>query len=167
MFGDAPVLAVPSGGGGSAATLVVRQAWITDGSGATLPDTSSAWAVVTGFSLSIPAAVGDWVELGVHAMRSATATASLDIAVVVTGSIARYLATGTSTPALEGDPGWYLSNSFVGQSAARGFTVVSGDLDAGNVVFKLVAKTSAAAGTVHASSNYPFYWVTKNYGAVS
>lgn len=160
-------LGAGSGGGSGSPQLVVRQAWITDGSGATLPDTAGAWAVVTGFSLSIPAAAGDWVELGVHAMRSATATASLDIAVVVAGSIVRYLATGTSTPALEGDPGWYLSNSFVGQSAARGFTVISGDLDAGSVVFKLVAKTSAAAGTVHASSNYPFYWVAKNHGPVS
>lgn len=156
-----------SGGGSGSPPLVVRQAYITDGSGATLPDTSSAWAVVSGFSLSIPAVIGDWVDLGVHAMRSATATASLDIAVVVSGTIVRYLATGTSTPALEGDPGWYLSNSFIGQSAPRGFTVASGDLDAGNVVFKLVAKTSAAAGTVHASSDYPFYWVAKNHGSVS
>lgn len=145
----------------------IRQAWITDGSGSTLPDTAGAWAVVSGFSLSIPAAVGDWVQLGVHAMRSATATASLDVAVVVSGTIVRYLASGTSTPALEGDPGFYLSSSFVGQSAPRGFIAVSGDLDSGNVVFRLVAKTSAAAGTVFASSSYPFYWAAENKGPVA
>lgn len=150
-----------------ATKLVIRQAYVTDGSGAALPNTSSAWALLTGFSLSIPAAVGDYVEVGGHGMRTATSTASLDIAVSVSGSPVRYLTTGTSTPATEGDPGFYFSASLVSMACARGFTVVSGDLDSGNVVFKVVLKSSAAAGTLHASTTYPFYWRAINYGAVS
>lgn len=166
MFGDVPRFT--GGGGGSVATKpIVRQAYVTDGSGAALPSTSNAWAALTGFTLAIPAVVGDYVDIGVHAMRTNTTTAFLDIGVMVAGSIVRFLATGTSSGALEGDPGFYFSNGFTGQSASRGFTVVSGDLSGGNVTFAVVLKSSTAAGTLHASTNYPFYWRSINYGAVS
>lgn len=168
MFGDVPRFTGGGSGGGSVATKpVVRQAYITDGSGATLPDTTNAWAALTGFSLVIPAAVDDYVEIAVHAMRTNTSTAFLDVGVMVSGSVARFMATGTNSGATEGDPGFYFNNGFTGQSAARGFTVVSGDLDSGNVHFAVVIKSSAAAGTLHASTSYPFYWRAINLGPVS
>lgn len=147
--------------------LIVRQAYITSGN-ATLPDTSGAWQILTGFQLSIPASVGDYVELGAHGMRNNTETGFLDIAVVSGSTIVRYLATGTSSPAVEGDPGWYPtgpSAPFPNQAAPRGFAVTEADLNAGNVTFAVVVK-AAGAGTLYASSDFPWYWQAKNHGPV-
>jgi hypothetical protein len=147
--------------------LVVRQAYITSGN-ATLPDTGGAWQILTGFELAIPAGVGDYVELGAHGMRNNTETGFLDIAVVSGAAIVRYLATGTSSPAVEGDPGWYPtgpSAPFPNQAAPRGFTVTSDDLNGGNVTFAVVVK-AAGAGTLYASPDFPWYWQAKNHGPV-
>lgn len=144
----------------AAYTPTVRSAWITSGDTA-LPNTSGSWAALAGFELDMPAAVGNWIEIGVHAMRSNTSTAFIDVAVIVGSSIVRYLATGTSTPASEGDPGMYFSNNFTGQSASRGFVVASGDLDGANVRF-IIATKSQGSGTLYSSTNYPFYWRAVN-----
>lgn len=150
-----------------ASKLVLRQAYITSGAGSPLPDTLGAWAAIPGFALSIPATIGDYVELSIHAMRNANGTALLDAAVATAaGALLRFLATGTNTPALEGDPGFYLANAFINQSAPRGFTVQAGDLEAGAVRF-VMASNSAGAGVLYADSSYPFYWQAKNFGPVS
>ncbi len=144
----------------------VRSAWIASGD-TSLPNTSSAWEALPGFELDIPAVVGDWVEIGVHGMRSDTNTAFVDIAVVtggVSNTIQRFLATGTGTPGFEGDPGWYPNNNFSTQSSPRGFVVTSNDLDTGAVRF-VVAVRAGGSGTLYSSSNYPFYWRAINLGA--
>jgi hypothetical protein len=149
------------------ARLIVRQAYVTTGN-ATLPDTGGTWQILSGFQLSIPASVGDYVELGAHGMRNNTETGFLDIAVVSGSTIVRYLATGTSSPAVEGDPGWYPtgpSAPFPNQAASRGFTVTEADLNAGNVTFAVVVK-AAGAGVLYASPDFPWYWQAKNHGPV-
>ncbi len=152
--------------GGGGFTPVVRSAWLTSGD-TSLPNTTGSWQALAGFELDVPAVAGQWVEIGVHAMRTATSSADLDIAVVVGSSIVRFLATGTATPGFEGDPGWYpQSGSFAVQSAPRGFVVASGDLDTGNVRF-VVAVKATGSGTLFSSSNYPFYWLAKNLGVVA
>lgn len=156
----------PAGPAGPSLPVVVREAYISDGSGATLPDTSGTWQLLTGFELAIPAAVGDYVDIGAHGMRSATSTAFLDIAVAVGSTLARYMATGTATPAPEGDPGWYIDGGFPPQSAGRGFTVTADDLDGGQVRF-VVAVKAQGTGTLHASVSYPFHWRTMNFGSVT
>jgi hypothetical protein len=152
--------AAPSGGSGAA--VVVRRAIVTAGD-ITLPNTSGAWALLTGIpELTIPAVVGSELEVLVHAMRSYTGSGYLDV-VVVTGAtptVQRYLSTGTSTPAIEGDPGWYAQASFMPQSSGRSFTVASGDLDAGNVRLRIAVK-AAGSGVLYASGNYPYQWSAK------
>jgi hypothetical protein len=159
--------------GARATKPIVRSAYVTTGD-VTLPNTAGVWQPLlqTGgarFEIAIPAAVGDWVEIGLHAMRNTvSSTAYVDVA-VITGAgptIARYLATGSSTPGLEGDPGWYPQSTFENQSAPRGFTVTAGDLDTGSVRFALVVK-AGGTGTLYASTNYPLYWMAKNLGAVN
>lgn len=146
--------------------LIVRQAWITSGD-VTLPNTAGSWAPLTGFELAIPAAIGDYVDLSISAMRLGNANAMMDIGVLVGSSIVRFLASGSATPGLEGDPAWYLpSGGFVGHPGERGFTVVSGDRDGSNVRFAVVVKADGT-GKIHASSNYPMFWRAKNYGPVS
>jgi hypothetical protein len=149
---------------GKATRPIIRRARITSGD-TTLPNTGAQWAAVSGFELQLPAAVGDDVEIGFAAMRNANANALLDIAVIVGSSLVRFLASGTSTPALEGEPDWYTQSAFIGHSADRGFTVTSGDLDGGVVRFVL-ACMSNGSGTVFSSVNYPFYWRAINRGSV-
>lgn len=150
---------------------VIRSAYVTSGD-VTLPNTGGAWQRLlqadgtTPFELDVPANLGDWVELGVHAMRDNTSTAFLDIAIMVSTNLVYYLSTGSSTTPFEGDPGFYFSNSFTGQSAPRGISVSSGQLDGGNVRF-VVAVKATGSGTLYAGaagSNYPFYWQAVNLG---
>lgn len=142
----------------------IRSAWIANASDATLPNTAGVWQALSGFELDLPASVGQWVEIGVHAMRSNTSSAFLDIAVIVGTTLVRYLSSGTATPGIEGDPGFYFSNGFTGQSAGRGFIAGVGDIDTGTVRF-VVAVKAQGAGTLYSSTSYPFYWAAKNLGA--
>lgn len=151
---------------------VVRTAYITTGDVGPLPDTGGTWSrpgeangLPAGFALDLPAGVGDWVELGIHAMKADNTQSFFDGAVLVGSTVVRYLATGTNTPAVEGDPGWY-PPPYRGITTARGFIVEAGHLDGGTVRFILANKT-AGAGTLYASAAFPFYWMAKNLGPVN
>ncbi|MEV8439144.1 hypothetical protein AB0425_17355 [Actinosynnema sp. NPDC051121] len=150
---------------GKNARVVVRRARITSGN-VTPANTAGGWTILAGFELAIPAAVGDDVEVSVHAMRTNTENLFLDVAVVVGSTVVRYLATDTNTPAVEGDPGWYPGapgTHYPTQSGPRSFDVTADDLDAGQVRFVVVVK-SGGAGTVYASTDFPFYWQARNWG---
>jgi hypothetical protein len=150
----------------AAAIPKVRYAWITTGD-TVMPNTAAAWQALAGYELDVPAVTGDHVELGFSAMRNVNSNTFLDIGVLVGTTIVRFLATGTNTPALEGDPAFYQTSSgFVGHANPRSFTTVAGDIDGVNVRFVVVVK-STGAGTLYSSANYPFYWRGVNYGVVA
>ncbi|WP_394621272.1 hypothetical protein JNUCC0626_19905 [Lentzea sp. JNUCC 0626] len=156
---------------GKASRTVIRHAYITTGNVSPLPDTNGAWSYpgdATGlpvdFALELPAAAGDWVELGVHAMKSDNTQAFLDVAVMVGPTVVRHLSTGTATPAVEGDPAWY-PPPFRGICTSRGFLVGTEHLTDGTVQFVLANK-SAGAGVLYASPSFPFYWCARNLGPV-
>lgn len=151
------------GGGGGGTAIKVVQASITTGD-VTFPSTSGAWQALSGFEISIAAAVGDYLDLSVHALRSQAPTSYIDLAVIVGSSIVRYITTGTSTAPSEGSPGLYPANDFVIYPGPRGFTVASGDRDGANVRV-IVACKAAGSGTLFASTTYPFYWRIINFGA--
>jgi hypothetical protein len=144
----------------------VRHTRITSGNIA-IPNTAGAWEVLAGVSLSLPAAVGDYVEIGMAGMRSPTSGMFLDACVVVSGAPAMFLTTGTGSPAVEGDPSWYPPEGgtvpYPSQDAPRGFVVEAGHLSAGSVVFGIAAKGSGS-GTLYASTSFPFYLNAKNFG---
>lgn len=160
----------PGAPGAPGTRIGVVSEYITSGNVA-LPDSGGVWrkpgdaaGLPLDFTLSLPAAVGDWVELDASAMKTDTSSAILDSAVQVGSGIARYLATGTASPAVEGDPSWYPdSESYVRVAGPRGFYVTAGDLDGGVVKFVL-ANLTQAQGTLYASAAFPFYWVAKNLG---
>lgn len=147
---------------------ITRRAYITTGS-ITPPDTSGAWQAISGFEIDLPAVAGDEVEIAYNAMSQSSNATHYDIAVKTAGSgIVRYLATGTATPATEGDPGWYPNaiSTFLPHPSPKGFTVASSDIDGGNVRFVLVTKSNAT-GLLYAEAAYPFYWQARNYGPSS
>lgn len=146
----------------------VVQEHITSGNVA-LPDTGGQWRKpgdATGlpldFTLEIPAAVGDWVECVVQAMRTETSSAWLDVAVQKGSALVKYLATDSASPPFEGDPGWY-AGSYVHQTGPRGFYVTAAEIDGGVVRF-VMANQSTGQGTLYASPEYHFIWSARNLG---
>lgn len=156
-----------------AGSIKIVDAWIADATDLTLPNTAGVWAEllrldgITKFEIPIAAKVGDKVSIATHGMRNqASSTAYVDVGVMVGSSIERFMASGTSTPGSEGDPGWYPQNTFSLNSGPRGFQVTANDLDSGFVRFAMVVK-AGGAGVFYASTNYPFYWRAENYGSNS
>lgn len=151
---------------------VVRAARFTSGN-ITAPNTSGGWQILVDGSsnpiqVSIPAQSGEWVEISINGMTTTTASISLDVGVIVGSSIVRYLASGTSTPLLEGDPGLYpqpVSFNPTGYGS-KGLVVAPGDLDGSNLRLAMVIK-AAGQGTFFASSTYPFYMRALNLGVVA
>lgn len=153
----------PGGGGG----IHVARAILTTGD-VTLPNVGATWTPVSTLNaFSIAAAVGDYVEFLPSFMWLANAGDLLDMAVLVGGSIERFASTGTSsnTTTNEGDPEFYpLSPQFLGNGAVFDLIVASGDLSGGTVTFAMVSR-GPGGGKIFASTNYPFRWRAKNYGA--
>lgn len=161
--------ALYGGGGGGGSALSVRRGSMVTGD--VVPQASvGVFAAVTGGPvMSIPAAVGDYVEFELTTfMYGATSSSTfLDLAVKTGGSLVRFLSTDTNTPAAEGAPALYPNPStFRTYGPKFEFVVASGDLDAGsvNVVFAI---KGAGAGTLYASAAYPLRWRAINHGPVT
>lgn len=144
--------------------IVLRQLYKTDGN-IQLSTGTNTWNPLTGSpTIALPAAVGDYVDLSYTAIRQTNTNIFLDIGVVVSNAIVRYLSTGSSTPPGEGDPAMYHTN-LPANGGPRGFVVVSGDLSGGNVTFTwAIRNTSGASSLLLASTDNPMYMRAMNYG---
>lgn len=150
------------------AAATVARATVTSGN--ISATAHGSWTVLAGLSLSLAAAVGDDVELYVGALMDAGSGIGDGFEMVVVGAggaVARFGSTGTATPSDngpgEGDPANYpnVGQRFQPFSAIMSFTVTSGDLTGGNVVFGIAHK-GTGGGAVLASAAYPFRWRARN-----
>lgn len=146
------------------ASLTVRDVYIT--SAAITFNADVAFTRYSAIELAIPAAVGDSVELEVGGMWQPAGSDFIDWAVVSGTTMVRFCSSGTGTPCVEGDPGWYPSATFAKGAGKFRFTVVSGDLDTGTVRFTLAHK-GAAGGTLYSNANYPLRMTATNYHTVT
>jgi len=161
-------------GAGVTGGIKIRQEWITSGSFTCPNNGGSIWSILrladnaTVAEIDMPAVVGQWVEISISATR--TPSDAIDVGVVVGSTIVRYLATGTGSPAHDGDMGWYTGSgagsSFFSRGGVRGFTTTSGDLDGGNVRFCLISSGSGTS-QILATVGDPYYWQVTNLGVVS
>jgi hypothetical protein len=152
-------------GAPSVPVILVRKNRITSGD-VLLNLGAGAWNQLVTLTLSVPAAVGDYVELEAPLFMTQSGNAFLDLAVVVAGVAVRYASTDTNTPAIEGLPALYKDpNQFRTSMGPWGFVVTVGDLAAGSVNFSVWAK--GTTGTLFASVQYPFIWSCKNFGVVN
>lgn len=143
--------------------LVVRTQQLDALGRITLPNTSGSWAPLSGFLLTCPAVVGDYIEVQFGGVKK-PGYAAIDVAVLVSGSIVRAMSNGTSTPAVEGTPAWNSNvENFLGGQVVSGFIAGSGDLSGGNVTLAVVTKTTGTE-TLDASTAYPFQWKILNHG---
>lgn len=146
--------------------LTFVQAYLSAGN-VNLNTATSSWAVLSGSpTLSIPAAVGDRIGFDASIGRQANSNLYMDIGVVVSGTIRRWLGNGsTVTPdaSYEGDIALYHTN-VPARSGERRFVVTSNDLDGSNVVFAIVARSiGSGSALVLMSTANPGYWQATNY----
>lgn len=160
--------AVAAGGGGGGSSIVVKRAQVTSAGNITPQSSPGAWAQFTGApTLAIPAVVGNYVEFEILGMLWTPLSAFIDLAVIVGGSLVRFMATDTSTPGVEGAPAFYPQPStFRHYGPVFDFVVASGDLSGGNVTVGFATKGNGT-GTLYASTDYPLRWRAVNYGSVS
>lgn len=112
----------------------------------------SAQATDGTFDLSIAAAVGDILEIGLSVLSPSANASYVDVAVM--GSTTNWVSTNTSSHT-DGVAGWYTSGDSGQYASSKNgsilYTVQSGDVSAGNVTLRVYAK--AAAGTVLLTSS--------------
>ena len=142
---------------------IIRSAYITSGD-VTSTSGGGTWGSMTGFELQLPASAGDWVEISVTCLTKRVSSTRYDVGIKVGSSIVRYLSSGSSTPSVDGDPGWYPApdNAYVGTRGTKGFIVSSGDIDSGNVRFVMATASTGTTSILYASTNYPFFWRAVN-----
>lgn len=134
---------------------------------------STSWVNVdTGLDLTLAAAIGDVIEVGINGMANAEATSLyLDVVTLVAGSPAGSFGATAAAPGASppnyGVPAWSGANgvlSWLGAPVHK--TIVAGDLASGYVTLRLrgatgggVAKTLRADGT-----NWSFEFWARNIG---
>lgn len=163
---QAYVAAHEGGGGGGSSVLIVDSGLITSGA---VTVTSGAFTQLAP-DLSIPAAVGDWLEVTVHALAAATSGyLTMDVATRASGADVHYLSTGTSSARRPGTyPGWYFVQSvfqFAGPPVA--YQVQAADVVTGAVTLRLYAGSDGADRVIHADATFPLRWSVLNLGAGS
>jgi hypothetical protein len=152
------------GGGGGGTPVAVTSGYVTTGNVAA-QNTSGAWQLLTGGpTVAAAAAVGDRVRFDWSALFERNINTFWDVAVVVSGAAVLYQASGTNTPAVEGDPGIYPDiPSFPGRPGPWSFTVEAGHLSGGLLTIGFALKSSGG-GQLLASSSFPLRYVFTNYG---
>lgn len=144
----------------------VAQRYISDQGRINFGNTSGSWVQVTELGvLHVDADPGDYIDTTLTALKSLPSTA-VDLAVIVNDNIVRFLSSGTTTPAFDGDIGWEVAGGegqYLGRPGGRGFTVQVGDLFGPGVDIAVVYK-SDGSGSIDASTDYPLYWRVMNFG---
>jgi hypothetical protein len=144
--------------------IVVRNLRVEEGTDLTFPSTAGAWQFLTGFAISVPAVVGDYVELTWQFMWDTTGNNFLDWHVNVGGAIILANSSDTATPKTEGAPWLYPgADAFDKSPGPWGIVVTAPMLSGGSITCQLAAK-SVGSGTIFRSTTYPFTAKLKNFG---
>lgn len=151
-----------AGDGGDVTTTKVKDV------GGTYTLSSTSWADVhaSNLDLTLAAAAGDVIEVGLSALGgNQNAELYLDAATIVSAAPVNYV--GTAGGGTErGVQAWFLDNSI--NATAGGsvlYTVQAGDLDGGNVTVRLRYRASAAASKeLFATAAIPLHFWMKNLG---
>ena len=130
---------------GGAPRMAIVSGFLTSGNVSAV-NTGAVFLPIAGTSQSIAAAVGDQVSAQYGATTNAGAGTYYDVGVLVGGTLVRLLHSAAFPPdsGYEGMPATNPDNpnAFFGPNGLPWFTVTSGDLDSGNVVFCLCWKST-------------------------
>ncbi len=147
-----------------ATKLVVRNLRVEEATNLTFPNTSGSWQFLTGLAVTVPAVVGDYVELTWAFMWDTTGNNFLDWHINVSNAIVLAMSSDTATPKTEGAPWLYPgADAFDKSPGPWGIVVTAPMLSAGNLTCQLAAK-AVGSGTIFRSTDYPFTAKLKNHG---
>jgi hypothetical protein len=117
---------------------------------------------VTPMELQVTAQVGHRVWVSADGLRELGN--AFDYCVLVGDVQQRYLATLSTSPAGDGNVGWYSGGGgFVPLPGRRGFVVTADDLDGGVVRVGMVTK-GTGTGRIFGGADDTFYWAIENVG---
>lgn len=131
---------------------------------------STSWANVdTGLDLTLAAAAGDIVEVGLSGLIQGGPDLYLDAVTIVSSTVTNSIghngavvATGNGVVAWRGNASVYTS---VG--GPMWYKVVSGDVSGGNILLRLRYRTSSATNaTLWGNTDLPLVFTARNHGAV-
>ena len=132
----------------------------------TLNNTGDMAAVhASGLDLTVAASAGDLIILGVSGLldrRTANAFTMFDVGTIVSAAIVNRVSGQAASG--NGIMGWFIDSDapeFARLSGGFPYAVVAGDIDSGNVTFRLLYRTNAANNvTLRANSTEPLWvWV--------
>lgn len=132
--------------------------------------TSTTWIDLDAtLDLTLAAAVGDVIEAFFQGEWNNEARFGyLDAATIVAGSPVNVMSTGTTeSPTGGGIASWGTTQAsvYIPASGSVFYTIVSGDLSAGQVTMRLRVRIDAAGTkTLFANANTPLSWAIKNLG---
>lgn len=138
---------------------------IRTSSTSTVGTTRAAFVTDGTFDVVLAVTAGDVIEVGVSACWDGSANYGFgDVAVMVSGSPARWLSSGTTTAVDWGLPGCMkptVVNDNMPFAATRYYTVQSGDIVSGNITLRLYGNTSAGTmGLTLSSTNPGHFWAS-------
>ncbi len=148
-----------AGGGGGGVVPGFASGYKTDGNLAGTNSTG-AWEVISGFTMAIPAVVGDRITFNLSALvdHNGSRTDLFDLAVIVGGVPVRCASSNGATPGADGLPEQSNSTVQYGPGSFRmAFTAVSGDISGGNITFAALHKGPGTGGLL-AGTAYPLRW---------
>lgn len=126
-------------------------------------------AVNTGLDLTLAAATGDILEIGITALITSTASSValfFDVATVVAGTVTNFFSTGTGTAAADGIAGLFSPGAISTNYNSTGsfqYAAKAGDISGGNVTLRVMAKVDNVTGrTIFADTSDIFHWHAKN-----
>ncbi len=151
----------PTGGGAGTSVEVATTGWITSGN---ITVGNGAFTSIGG-DLTVAAAAGDVLEITPDILMAAgAAEIQFEAATIVSASVANYWSSGTGTSRWPGGvPAWYVLQGFNRPNPSR-YTAQAGDISAGAVTVRLLARMAAGTRDVLASSSYPASWWLTNLG---
>lgn len=156
-----------SGGGGGTPLLIADSGPITSGN---ITCDTTAWSLI-GPPLTIPAAVGDILQLHMEALIAPSGGAILivDAATQVGGADTSWWSSGTSVPLYPGTrPGWYVDlGRYIGPESPTRYRVQPGDVDGGQVTVQVYGRGDSGARDVLASAAFPARIWLDNVGSGS
>lgn len=157
-----------SGGGGGGGNPVVYDIEIYTGGDISVTSSSAGAALSGPGTVTVAAASGDLVMLGVNAIDTTSSSNSLrmDVGTIVSAAVVNYLSSLSGTPATLGVSGWFSHASEEYQHTGEvPYIVQAGDISGGNVEFSLRAWISGAtARSIGAAAGNPLVFWVRNLG---
>jgi hypothetical protein len=151
---------------GSGTTGVLKDFALVDRSSGDLTLNNTSWTDTGLADLTLSAASGDYIEVGLSALVTGDTNGFLDVASIVSAAPVNYWSGGAGGASSQGILAWRHESGInlpLGGSVMR--VLAAGDVSGGNVVLRLRYRTNTAVNlTLQANTNIRLQFWAKNIG---